>query len=96
MSSTPILYLDPKLAGEVLVYSVDFSPELGAATITGRSVADITGGTAGAAGGSGGLVSALISGGTADGEIRALYQATTSDGQTLQCWIVIPVQAPPS
>ena len=95
MSTAPVYTLAPKLPGEQLIYSVDFLADLGGATITARSIVSTTGGTAGAAGGSGSVVSALISGGSVGSSIRALYQATTSDGQIMQCWIVIPIQSAP-
>lgn len=96
MSDIPIVPMPPKLVGEELIYSADFSGDLGAATIISRAVPSISGGTVlGAVGGAGALVSAMIGGGTADAEIVALYQAITSDGQRLQCYLVIPVYGPP-
>jgi delta 1-pyrroline-5-carboxylate dehydrogenase len=97
MSDIPILEMPGKLVGEELIYSADFTGDLGTATIISRAVPSISGGTLlGAVGGAGGLVSAMIGGGTADGQVVALYEAVTSDGQRLQCYLAIPVYGAPT
>lgn len=92
MSDIPILIYPPKLVGEELIFSVDFADDLGAATILARAVPDVDGGTLiGNVGGAGTLVSAMLGGGEPDGQVVALYEALTSDGQRLQCYVVVPV-----
>jgi len=97
MGDVPRISLPAKAPGEALFYSVNFAGDIGAATITSRDAIIVAGGaTAGAAGGAGGFVTALIGGGVGGGEIIALYQAGTSDGQTLQCYVIIGVLLPPT
>jgi len=97
MGGVPRISLPAKAPGEALFYSIDFTGDLGGATITSRNASIVAGAaTAGGAGGAGGFVTALIGGGVGGGEIIALYQALTSDGQTLQCYVIIGVLLPPT
>ena len=92
--ATPVLKLPPKLAGETLIYSIDFERDLGGATVTASGVT-VAGGTATPLAAVGSVVRVLVSGGTPGGRIVALFEAQTSDGQTLQCYALIPVAVTP-
>tara|TARA_R110002110_G_C13224228_1_gene697679 strand:- start:86 stop:367 length:282 start_codon:yes stop_codon:yes gene_type:complete len=81
----PIERLDPKTADETLIYSTDFTGELGDDTISTPTAEDVPAAlTVSGVASSSGVVSFTVAGGNAGESYAFVVQVTTAASQTLR------------